>query len=832
MAPEGVVRTLVVRSTRGPATHGTALALVTESQFRAERTRGPWRDAPAAVHGCIRPSPMLIDLPRTVRMPDSPPIGPVPDASPASRERAVPPTTRTLFDPGRNCRVVASAGRAVVLVDAEDYFLAFARSALRATRSILIVGWDFDSRTPLFVEGTMPGVPPRLGEFLNYLVKRRRGLHVHVLNWDYPMVFGTDRETRPLYGFGWSPRRRVHLHYDNTHPVAGSHHQKIVVIDDVLAFSGGLDLTCRRWDTCDHAAEDPRRVVDGKPYPPFHDVMALVDGEAAAALADVARERWLRATGESIDVIAGAGDPWPPGLRPDLTDVAVGLSRTVPKTELTAEVREVEALYLDMIAAARRSLYIENQYFTSDRIGAALAARLAEPDPPEIVLVTRLLSHGWLEEHTMHVLRTRLVKRLREADRHGRFQVYYPHVPGLADGTCVDVHSKVMIVDDEWLRVGSANLSNRSMGFDTECDLTFEARGEPRLREAIAGLRDRLLAEHLGVEAPRVRTEIEHGGSMHRLIATLGNDRRSLRVLDDLPEWSDTVINVASVADPEHPVSLDQLIDQFSPDITERPRGPAWGKIGAIAVVVAMLAAAWRWTPLSELITAERIGVWADMVGGVGWAPVALILAYVPAAFTLFPRPLLTLFAVIAFGPLLGFAYAMSGIVASALATYFTGRAMPRDTVRRLAGDRVTRMSEILRKRGMLAVLAVRIVPVAPFAIEGMVAGAVRIRLWDYTAGTVLGMLPGTLTTTVFGDQLQNALEDPSRINWLLVAGVALLFVVLILAVRRWFKRVEHDARQAHAAIGAGLAEGAATERVPADRSPQTRRPGWARSSA
>src|SRR2546430_16342087 len=106
---------------------------------------------------------------------------------------------------------------------------------------------------------------------------------------------------------------------------------------------------------------------------------------------------------------------------------------------------------------------------------AALEKRLAEPDGPEIVLVLRLLSHGWLEEHTMHVLRTRLIQRLKQADRHGRFHVYYPHIPGLAEACCLDVHSKCMIVDDRQLRIGSANLCNRSMGMDTQCGLLGES---------------------------------------------------------------------------------------------------------------------------------------------------------------------------------------------------------------------------------------------------------------------------------------------------------------------------------------------------------------------
>jgi uncharacterized membrane protein YdjX (TVP38/TMEM64 family) len=396
----------------------------------------------------------------------------------------------------------------------------------------------------------------------------------------------------------------------------------------------------------------------------------------------------------------------------------------------------------------------------------------------------------------MHVLRTRLVKQLREIDTHHRFEVYYPHVPGLEEGTCIDCHSKLMVIDDQWLRIGSANLSNRSMGFDTECDLTFEARGKPRLNQGIRDFRDRLLAEHLGASFERVRDTAERTGSLHAAIRELQCDQRTLHVLEDVPEWSDTVMNLASVADPERPVSLDQLIDYFAPYTQRQRRGPAWGKLALIALVILGLTLTWRYTPLAEIVIAERVIDWARSVGNVWWAPLAVIAAYTPAAFVMFPRPLITLFAVIAFGPWLGFATSMTGIVGAALATYYAGRVLPRDTVRHLAGDKLNEMSEVLRRRGLLAVLAVRIVPVAPFFIEGMVAGAVRIKLWHYVLGTILGMAPGTLTTTVFGDQLATALEDPSRINYWLVAGVVLFFVVLIYVVRRWFmkeQRKSHD---------------------------------------
>lgn len=218
-------------------------------------------------------------------------------------------------------------------------------------------------------------------------------------------------------------------------------------------------------------------------------------------------------------------------------------------------------------------------------------------------------------------------------------------------------------------------------------------------------------------------------------------------------------------------------------------RKPAWGRIALIAAVIAALALAWRYTPLKEVFAPERVLEWARDLGTSPLAPAVLMALYTPAAFVMFPRPLLTLFAVVAFGPVWGFIYGMAGILIAALATYYAGVALPPHTLRRLGGTKIEPITEVLRRRGLVAMFAVRVVPVAPFVVEGMIAGAARIKVFDFTAGTFLGMLPGTLATSVFGDQIARAVEDPSRINWWLVVGVVVLFVAMIVAVRRWFAR-------------------------------------------
>ncbi|MEO8443019.1 MAG: VTT domain-containing protein, partial [Betaproteobacteria bacterium] len=428
-------------------------------------------------------------------------------------------------------------------------------------------------------------------------------------------------------------------------------------------------------------------------------------------------------------------------------------------------------------------------------VPSEVAAVMAEPDGPEVVVVFRLLSHGWLEEYTMHVLRTGLIRKLKAADRAGRFGVYYPSTHGLKEGTCIDVHSKVIIVDDEWLRIGSANFCNRSMGLDTECDLTFEARGDEKVASVIRDFRERLLGEHLDVEPARVRTELARASSLHAAIAALRSGERTLKSYDEVPEYPEALVGAVSVADPERPVSLDKLVREFGATSDRARAGLPWRQLLVFAGVLAALAAVWRYTPLAELASADQITQWARDFGTSPWAPVLVLAAYTPACLIMFPRTLITLFSVLVFGPWLGFVYAMSGILVASLATYYAGRVLDRSTVRRLAGLTLNRVSEKLSERGLLAMTTVRLVPIAPFFVVNMVAGAIRIKLWHFMLGTALGMLPGTLAATVFANQLETALRSPGDINYWLIAGVVVFFAAGALLVRNViFKDSPHSA--------------------------------------
>jgi phosphatidylserine/phosphatidylglycerophosphate/cardiolipin synthase-like enzyme len=207
----------------------------------------------------------------------------------------------------------------------------------------------------------------------------------------------------------------------------------------------------------------------------------MVSGPVAASLGTLARERW-RALGEQHLPPLGTskGDLWPGDATPDLTDVDVAIARTMPRSESEPAIRECEALYLDSIAQAKQTIYIESQYFSNDKLGHALAERLREPNSPEVVVVTPRDCEGWVESQTMGAFRDGVFRDLIAADRQKRLRIVYP-IASRTHNVPTFVHSKAMVVDDVLVRVGSANFSRRSMGVDTECDLAVDAGGDPRV---------------------------------------------------------------------------------------------------------------------------------------------------------------------------------------------------------------------------------------------------------------------------------------------------------------------------------------------------------------
>jgi phosphatidylserine/phosphatidylglycerophosphate/cardiolipin synthase-like enzyme len=278
-----------------------------------------------------------------------------------------------------------------------------------------------------------------------------------------------------------------------------------------------------------------------------------LEGPAAAAMGELARTRWRLAGGAALPPVVGRTDCWPAELQPQFHHIELGIARTCPVMPDTPGIHEIERLYLDLIASARRFIYAESQYFASRRIAEAIARRLAEPDGPEIVLVNPLSAEGWLEPVAMDSARARLREALRHVDPHGRFRIYHPVTAG---GQPIYVHAKFLIVDDRVLRVGSSNMNNRSLRLDTECDVVIDAASPANAAAVpvIRAVRDGLLAEHLGRSPEEIAARIAETGSLIGTIEALRGTGRTLEPYEtpDLNAVTEWLAN-NEVLDPEGP---------------------------------------------------------------------------------------------------------------------------------------------------------------------------------------------------------------------------------------------------------------------------------------
>jgi phospholipase D1/2 len=525
------------------------------------------------------------------------------------------------------------------------------------------------------------------------------------------------------------------------------------------------------------------------PYPPFHDVQTMVDGKAAIALAELARMRWTHGACERAPPIRPSGDPWPRNVAPDLTDIDVGIARTSPALDDESEIREVAALFFDMVDHAERCIYIENQYLTSRRFAEHLAQRMVERPQLEAVLVTPKHAHSWLEEQTMQAGLGRFMQLFADKGVCQRVRFLYPKVTD--NGRSIDtmVHSKVMIVDDRILRVGSANLNNRSFGVDTECDLAFEAANEKH-RKQVIHLRNRLVGHFCGASESEIVTAIAQNGSLGKAVDVLSRNGHSLAPIELDHAAPAQITAFEEFGDPERPIAAPEFARSF---VGERPparRLLRFAKIIAIGLFVVLLMLAWRLTPLSALTNPHTIKEWFTDIAANPAAPAIVLAVFVVGGLLVFPVTLLIAATAATFGPWLGFAYAAAGAAASAVITYGVGVLIGREMLENMLGPRLNRIRRAITRHGVLAVATVRMVPVAPFTVVNLAAGASRIPFIDYMLGTILGMLPGLLLMSALGYQIFNVLTAPTPLNVTLFVLAVIAWITASLGIQALVTRI------------------------------------------
>jgi phospholipase D1/2 len=449
---------------------------------------------------------------------------------------AAVPLTHRAWEPilavGRNCWAIAEAQSAGLLIDGDNFYRGFYEAARQAQHSILLAGWKFNSDVRLLRgrRAESVGNDVRLVPFLAGLCAENPRLQVHVLAWDFSVNYALEWERHQQRPFEEAAPGQVHFQFDAHHATGGSHHQKLAVVDSNVAFVGGLDLNADGWDERAHRAHDPDRRDSGQePHDPYHDLQAYLVGPVAAELAKYFAHRWHEATGEEL-LLPPPATTFPRiarGVR--LNPAPVALSRNESKTLQDGDSEhEILHLFCDAITKAERLIYLENQYFSSREVFQALVGRMRDAGRPRlaIVLVLPKQLFSWVETAAMDPPRLTMLDRLREvADETGhRLGVYYPVACGGQAEVAVKIHSKLLLVDDRFLTVGSCNVSNRSMGLDSELNVSWEATSpdDHEMVRSIRRVRVSLLGEHAGLSAK-------------------AEARRRLRRTDDLVAYLDDV---------------------------------------------------------------------------------------------------------------------------------------------------------------------------------------------------------------------------------------------------------------------------------------------------
>ena len=674
----------------------------------------------------------------------------------------------------RRCK----AGRLAILNDAAAYFAALRQALLLATEQVYILGWDTHSLTRLVGPSGKADddYPEELGAFLKALLNARPELRINILSWNFPALYAAEREWNSTARFTEHAPDRLRFCFDSSLPLGSAQHQKIVVIDGAIAFSGGLDLTIRRWDTSAHKACDPLRTdPDGKPYPPFHDVQCMVDGEAAASLAELAERRW-QAAGCTVEKTAAVtGERWPELVPVQSRAMTAGIARTEIATASETGVNEVARLFAASINAADRFIYIENQFTSAIDIAHLLAQRMLDVPQLRVLIVTPKLHSSWFESQAMQSGRGGFIEQFVTAGVMDRVRFLYPSTRDADKTAAVMVHSKVMIVDDRFLRIGSANLNNRSMGADTECDLAFEATSQEH-RDYIAGIRRQLIGHFCGVDEREVaRHEADLFGFIDRVAEAGG--ARSLQPIDPAATTGSLATVVQPVADPREPLHLDRAATRMWTARTILA-------VSGMAAALAGLALAWQYTSLREFTDIGFVSSVISQPARSHFAPLLAIAAFVLGGLVVFPVLVLIAATAAALGPWMGFVSAAIGVLLSSAILFGIGRVLGHVRLQRLLGRRSSRIQSRIIGKGIVAVAMIRMVPIAPFSIVNLVAGASKLSLRDFMLGTALGMLPGIAVMAALGAQIADLARNASLWNAVLLALAILGWIALCLGVQ------------------------------------------------
>lgn len=708
----------------------------------------------------------------------------------------------SIFKQGENCWVSNTATYATPLIDCANYYKALHSSIVKAKHSIFIVGWDIDSRIRLIrgEDEKRSEAPSVVSDLLAWKAEQNPDLKVYLLRWDSSLAFFAQREMWAKEVWDEKTPDNVETVLDDSIPMGGSQHQKIIIIDDEVVFSGGMDVSTNRWDTRDHPVISAERDGPDGEYGPLHDVQAVYSGPLVKEFGELVRWRWLRvAESQPIDIREDAktglddGLPaaWPDGFEPWFENVTCALSRTIPFMDDAEPVQEVRHMLLDLIDQAERVIYIENQFTSRQEIAEALNRRMKVCPDLHVIIVSSYEPKGRFECEAFWASRIEFKKVLCNGIDEERVIMTYSSITDEQGRTAYKrIHSKVTAIDDKYLVIGSSNLSNRSMTLDTEIDTVYFGNNEHNQRQ-IEKVRDDLLAEHTGRDLPTTaklmqeanpaRAMIE-GQLAHGYILTQVNDE----IFTDQP--ADNLYR--SFSDPEEPLIAMPTLDGTAMPVKNPRRRTIM--IGLGVLFIAILGGLMYWASQSiEWLSSDSINAFLEESRGTYFALPTVLLVYLVGGLLFFPVTVLSIAVAAVFGPVWGSIYGILGALLSSASMFGVGKVLGNAGLKKIGGPKVDAVDQKLKQSGVVGVAAIRMLPIAPFSLVNLVAGISSIGLFQFLAGTFLGMFPPMIAKGLVGDSLTHIFRNPSPETISYLVGGVILWGLMIWGSQkfaRWYQ--------------------------------------------
>ncbi|WP_018983588.1 VTT domain-containing protein [Salinimonas chungwhensis] len=711
-------------------------------------------------------------------------------------------TTASIFKQGENCWVSSKASHATPLIDCANYYRALHSSIVKAKHSIFIVGWDIDSRIRLIrgEEEANSEAPSVISDLLAWKAEQNPDLRVYLLRWDSSLAFFAQREMWAKEVWDENTPDNVETVLDDTIPMGGSQHQKIVIIDDEVVFSGGMDVSTNRWDTRDHPVVSEERDGPDGEYGPLHDVQAVYSGPLVKEFSELVRWRWLRvAESNPIDfredarvgLSDGIPDAWPDHYDPWFENVDCALARTIPFMDEVEPVQEVRNMLLDLINQAERVIYIENQFTSRQEIAEALNKRLKTCPELNVVVVSSYEPKGRFECEAFWASRIEFKNILfKDIDPNRVIMTYSSITDEKGRAAYKRIHSKVMTIDEKYLVIGSSNLSNRSMTLDTEIDTVYFGNDEHNSQQ-IARVRDDLLAEHSGREVAATAQLMKGDNPARALMeGQLAHGYVLTQVNDEIFTEPSSDNLFRSLSDPEEPLIAMPTMDGTSMPVKNPRRRTIMVGLGVL--IIAILGGLMFWASQSiSWLSADSINAFLEESRGTYFALPTVLLVYLVGGILFFPVTVLSIAVAAVFGPIWGPVYGILGALLSSATMFGVGKLLGNAGLKKIGGPKVEAVDQKLKSSGIVGVAAIRMLPIAPFSLVNLVAGISSIGLFQFLMGTFLGMFPPMIAKGLVGDSITQIFRNPSPETISYLAGGIILWGMMIWGSQkfaRWYQ--------------------------------------------